>query len=344
MLTASPSHILSGANCLRKLHFYKHLRLATVKYPWQQIGIDVHEAIDHYLLTGERREEPEHVKLGLQLAMPYIDHLEIPYRGTEVECITPAFKGWGWKKKDLASDEVGLCEKCGELQTETPSGMACCNGHGGAPTSIEGVHLKKDGHLLIDLPDWVGRTDFKWHCYADLWPYPDEMTTLDWKVRANMSFLNTPTEDLRDDPQAVGYQLMRSYVLTGTWEEPGEHVWVIIDRKAWRSDKVSVRYARGEALERWRRTHEPMIDIMLDVFGDDPKSVDPVDVPDNGYYAPEQECRKWRGCDYARRCQACGTPVFAAVGGMLRDYKRKNRDRKQIHDARSILRRIADAS
>lgn len=181
--------------------------------------------------------------------------------------------------------------------------------------------FKDRPNAQLELQDWCGRKDFAVHMYTDYWPDPNSMDTWDWKVRTSFSFRNVPEEDLRDDPQAVMYQLARSYTLTQGWEEPGTMTWHLINRKDMTKDKVSYTYAQGEALERWHRVLEPGLDIMLRYFDFSShvlKKLDPVDIPDQGYYQEDRECDKWSGCDYARRCMACGTPVFGVFSGFLK--------------------------
>jgi hypothetical protein len=186
-------------------------------------------------------------------------------------------------------------------------------------------------NTVVEIPEWCGRKDLAVHMYVDLWPTVDTMDTIDWKVRADTSFRRTPKEDLRDDAQAVMYQLARSWWLTGGWEEPGRHTWVVIDRKRWMREEVFYDYSRGEAEARWEHVLEPVADMMQRVYrGAKPEHLDPADVPDNGFrWREDRECVKWGGCDFTRRCMACGTPVFGTLAGFLEDVRRMDRRRRR---------------
>lgn len=281
-VTISPSRIEAALACFRKDFFKSVLKFPITKTPWQKMGIDGHQAIESYLLTGSRSKN-EFKQKALQVALPVLP--EPPYFDTEVE-----------------------------LRVNLPY------------TNKRPKKPKKN--RVIEWDQWVNRYDLQVHMYTDLWPYPDTMDTWDWKFRANLSFRNTPKIDLKTDPQAVMYQLKRSYFLTNTWEEPGTHTWQVIDRKQWRREPVAIEFGRGEALERWHTVLEPSVDLILEVYSEikDPKRYDPAKIMDNGYYWDEdRECTKWFGCDFVRRCMACGTPVFGPITGFLRNHGKKKR-------------------
>jgi hypothetical protein len=299
MLRVSPSSIAGGLGCFFKLHLSKHLRLATDRYWWQDYGTDIHRGIEHYLLKGE---EPNKSCLS-PLAK---GHYGVKELRIALQLVKPVLPESPWPYTEV------------ELWVNRPK------------NKLLGAELNHK----VEFAHWVNRKDFAVHLYTDLWPDIDSMDTVDWKVRADLSFRRTPVPDLRDDPQAVMYQLFRSFALTGTWEEPGTMIWYVIDRKRWVLDKVSYTYGRGEALERWKLVLEPAVDLMLEIFGSTPKNADHDSIPDNGYYLDDQsggrECDKWMGCPFKRRCMARGTPIFGAFSKFLQNHSaRKLKQQKR---------------
>jgi hypothetical protein len=213
------------------------------------------------------------------------------------------------------------------------------------PLGVDRDTGQKKPNKVVELPDWAGRTDFEVHLYTDYWPDPDGMGTWDWKQRADTSFKRTPKEDLRDDPQALMYQLLRSVTLTGTWEEPGEHAWHVLDRKVFKHEKVAYAYSRGEALERWKLVCEPLVDLMQEVYGSRPSALDPAAVPATGYAMGDdeggRECDKWGGCDFAQRCMAAGTPVYGIFSTFLTKDRHKPRPSPSFLSQLKMKRRTA---
>jgi hypothetical protein len=287
MLRLSPSGLETAASCLRKYHFRNHLKLPTNRSPWQELGTKSHQVIERYSLYGEEPEDKFFANI-LQLIRPFL--CAPPYKFTEIEC---------WVNRP-ASTPLGVDRDTGARKP----------------------------NAAYELESWVGRTDFQVHLFTDYWPDPDGMDTWDWKQRADTSFRRTPPEDLRDDAQALMYQLFRSWVLFGNWEAAGKHTWHVLDRKLLKHEAVSYTYAQGEALDRWKTVYEPFIDKMQQTFGKQPEKIDPADVPATGFELTDEEggreCDKWSGCDFARRCMACGTPVFGVFTHLLSaDHSRK---------------------